>query len=250
MFTRQQCTYNPKQLYDALVEDYHPNKHAEFTIVTSAWYGKRTVSAEHEFILIEVEDTAIDGLKNYLVLERDPGDTSHAPSGIIAHTRAAFQGTRANDTFKVSYDGNMEELLATCELESCIYLEQLEFDSDEPLLLYKLATLADIVSKRYPYYHFVFSNCYLFAGLVWECMRKMCPRAIHRDFLVEKRGKYGTFPCASIAFKVGKVYNIIRDKIPEVESILKEKRAVSSLKLLIMLTYLNKVLCYVSWRRG
>lgn len=238
IFNRKQLTYNPEELYAALIEEYNPDHRVEFIIVKSAWYGKRTLAAEHEFILIQVEDT-VKGLTNYLVLERDPGDTSRVPSGIIAHARAAFQGTAANDTFKVSYDGNKQELLAACRLESCIYLEKLEFHSEEPLLLYKLVTLAVMVTQRYPYYHIVFSNCYFFAGLIWECMRKMCPRADHEYIMADKRGKYHAVPFASINSKVSGVYSAALNKLRGVESKLEAQR--SRWKTLEMLERLERL---------
>lgn len=82
--TGSHYTLKPEQLYYSLVERSDSNTHTASIIVKSAWYCKQKRSAEHEFILIEVEDTAVDGLSNYLVLDRNLGEPLHRPLGIIS----------------------------------------------------------------------------------------------------------------------------------------------------------------------
>ncbi|CAE6446512.1 unnamed protein product [Rhizoctonia solani] len=99
----------------------------------------------------------------------------------------------AKDAFKIAYDGNDEQLLQQCNLTPYKYLDKLEFQPDEPLLLYQLSTLVHIISERYPQYRATDINGSGFAGLAWDCMCEMRPRATltHIDQGATKRGKLG-----------------------------------------------------------
>ncbi|EUC53534.1 hypothetical protein RSOL_009410, partial [Rhizoctonia solani AG-3 Rhs1AP] len=78
----------------------------------------------------------------------------------------------AKDAFKIAYDGNDEQLLQQCNLTPYKYLDKLEFQPDEPLLLYQLSTLVHIISERYPQYRATDINGSGFAGLAWDWATK------------------------------------------------------------------------------
>jgi hypothetical protein len=214
----------PEQLYHSLVERYDPETPIEDIIVKSAWYGKQTnKTAQHEFIVVQVEDTRINGLFNYLVLDRN-AENYRGPS--------SSSSSRANDAFKVSYDGDIKKLLEECQLMPYKYLESLSFPSDEPLHFYELVTLADVVSNRYPDYQVFDSSCYLFAGLVWECMRRMRPTAEYKDALARKRGKCRWLRYVPSDSAREETHKEIQDTLPMVESCLEGRRNVRSFRLM------------------
>jgi hypothetical protein len=175
----------PDQLSNALV-DASPMSHSESIIVKSAWYGKQTDGAEHEFIVIQVEDTTVSGLTNYMVLDRN-----------ILNERGRFmkliRGGIAIDAFRISYDGDVSRLLKDCDLNPHKYLEQLAFPSDKPLFLYELVTLANVVSDQHPRYLAIESNCFVFAGLIWESLCRIWTSATREisSALEKERGRYG-----------------------------------------------------------
>ncbi|CAE6434265.1 unnamed protein product [Rhizoctonia solani] len=169
-------TLQPNILYQTLTYHYHPDKHVESTIVKSAWYGKQTKGVEHEFILLKVTDTVVN-VNNYIILDRNHtshkvGDSGWSTSGSACSSWGAF------DSFKVSSNGIEEELLGDCGLWHREYLEKLRFERKEnPLFFYELVTLVDLISEENPIYDITQKNCYWFAGLIWECLRKMRPSA-------------------------------------------------------------------------
>jgi hypothetical protein len=233
--TGSHYTLKLEQLYYSLIERYDPNAHVETVIVKSAWYGKQTRSAEHEFILIQVEDTAAEGLTNYLVLDRNVGERSHGPLGKISRSWASSQATTTIDTFRVSYDGNMKQLLDECQLSPHTYLEQLQFQSEAPLHLYELVTLASIVSNRYPLHRAVNSSRYLFIGLVWECMRRMRPGAIYEDIQAgKKRGRFGWVRSMPSTSQMEEIDESIREQLTHVELEFENQRMVCLLTRLTL----------------
>lgn len=222
-------TFTPEQFYIVLVDNYVPDNHVESITVKSAWFGKQRRSAEHEFILIQVEDTRAEELTNYLVLDRNTSETRAAPTR-MEQFQTLFQETLANDAFKVSYDGDLNRFLSLCQLESHRFLEQLQFHSEEPLLLYELITLADIVSKRFPNYQAIESGCYFYAGVIWECMRKMCPGATYDDRLAGRRGTFGWVRFTPRESHIEEACRALREKLPDIQSKIEEMRTVGSLK--------------------
>lgn len=169
-----------QHLYDVLhAED--DEQHAKQHVVKSAWFGKQTKSARHEFIVIHVEDLAIPGLKNYLAIDRNHDDPKN--------TARAFSSPKAKDTFRVAYDGDMTQLLRESDLSPHLVLERLSFRPDEPLLLRDLVALVHHVSTQHDTYSPVDTNCYWFTGLIWECIRKMFPNAEHQVMVPGKKGR-------------------------------------------------------------
>jgi hypothetical protein len=200
----------PEQLYYSLIERYDPETPTESIIVKSAWYGKQTKSAQHEFIVVQVEDMRIEGLINYLVLDRN-AENYRGPSTASSHI------TKANDAFRVSYDGDIKRLLDECQLLPYRFLEKLSFPSNVPLRLYELVTLADIVSSRYQNYEVLDSSCYLFAGVIWDCMRLMRPSADYEGALAEKRGKCRWFRYIPNNSEMLETYGEIKAILPKIE---------------------------------
>lgn len=241
--SRGHYTYDPERLLRILTENYHRNKDVEYTVVKSAWYGKQERSARHEFILLEVEDTAIQGLTNYLVIDRNVArDTSQAPP---PPPRAPFHlelssssYTTANDSFKVSYDGNLEQLLYECQLSPCKWLEQIRFDQNEKMPLYQLAVAVHHISSQHPLYNPVDSNCYWFTSLIWECVRQLRPSATRIKEAAKKRGRIGRLPIRYIPnpLQVMLVHKEVQERISglEAEFSCSESDCVSILKLLTL----------------
>jgi hypothetical protein len=219
----------PEQLYYSLVERYDPDAPFNQLVVKSAWYGKQTKAAAHEFIVIQVKDTDRSELSNYLVLDRNA--ENHRGS---SRSTASSQTTKAIDTFRVSYDGNIKKLLQECQLTPYKFLEQLSFPSDKPLRLYELVTLANVVSGRYPSYHVLDSSCYLFAGVIWECMHLMRPSAIYHNALAKKRGKCRWFRYIPNHSEMQKTHKEIEDKLPRIQRELEERRNVRGFERRIM----------------
>jgi hypothetical protein len=208
-----------EQMYYMLIECHDPDKPIESITVKSAWYGKQTRAAEHEFILVQFEDTDL-GITNYLVLDRNV--SNHQGS-----LKTSSQTTKAVDTFKVSFDGNLKKLLQECDLMPYKFLESLSFPSDEPLRLYELVTLAKVVSGQYPDYHVLDSSCYLYSGVIWECMRLMRPSAVYKDALAKKRGKCRWLryrPNSSVTLEA---HREIDAQLPGIKGKLEERRNVS-----------------------
>ncbi|KAF8596461.1 hypothetical protein BDV93DRAFT_514127 [Ceratobasidium sp. AG-I] len=200
----------PIQLYELLVEKYKSGPPMETIIVKSAWYGKQTKGARHEFIVVQVEDTGIPGLINYLILER----TSGVPSGSKA---ASSQRVAVVDEFKVSYNGNCEKLLKKSGLTPYRFLEELSFQTKAPLHCYELVTLASVTSRRYPYYQLPDLSCYLFAGVIWDCMFLLCPSAKYRSPLATKQGKYRCFRDALNTSEKEVTFKEVKNRLPQIE---------------------------------
>ncbi|KAF8601964.1 hypothetical protein BDV93DRAFT_557945 [Ceratobasidium sp. AG-I] len=211
----------PEQLYYSLVERYDPTTPMESIMVKSAWYGKQTKKAQHEFIVIQVEDIDMPGLINYLVLDRNAENYEGASKALSTSTS---QAAVAIDTFKVSYDGDIKRLLDECRLTPYKFLEELSFPSNTPLHLYEVVTLADTVSKRYPDYRLLDSSCYLYAAAIWECMHLMCPSAIYRDALAKKRGKCNWYRYIPSRAVTQETFEEIGVKLPEIKWDLWERR--------------------------
>lgn len=209
--------FSPADFYDTLTRGYGNHGHVEQTVVKSAWYYKQVKSARHEFIVLQVEDLAVPGLRNYLVIDRNRGDAASRPSGGILKLIMSL-GTDAQDAFRVSYDGNLAQLFHDCQLGSHKELERIDFKSEEPLLLHQLATLVREVSNRSLKYHPVDANCYWFAGLVWEGMREMRPGAILTDFAAKRRGKIGFIRFITNRLQVKDVVRVVQKDITAFES--------------------------------
>jgi hypothetical protein len=165
---------------------YNPEHHVEHIIVKSASYCKQTTGPKHEFIILEVEDLKSPGLKNFIALDRNNSDVPN---------RSAFASIQssqsvAKDEFRVSYDGNKRKLLQQCDLKEHEILETVEFNREDPLLLYQLATLTRAVSHQRDKYHVITANCYWFAGLIWDCVIRMRPSATRRELKGNIRGAF------------------------------------------------------------
>lgn len=183
-----------ERLYNMLTNDYNPNNRVESIVVKSALYCKQTRSPQHEFIMIEVEDTKAPGLKNVIVLDRNNGNVHGQTAGILSSLQtSASINIAARDEFRVSYDGNRARLLSQCSLNPHETLEEIVFHPDEPLFLYQLATLAWMASVERERYQLLTANCYWFAGLIWDCMIRIRSKATHRCMRGNMRGKFRTW---------------------------------------------------------
>ncbi|KAG8762557.1 hypothetical protein FRC11_008855 [Ceratobasidium sp. 423] len=230
--SRSHYSFAPEQLYNTLTSSYNPEKHVESTLVKSVWYGKQLRAVQHEFILIEVEDTKAL-LKNYMVLDRnvseDPSSSSvPKPFRVRKRTTSSSQSCRgpAMDAFRVSYNGLENQLLQECQLLPRQYLEKIEFNRANPLYLYQLVTLVHVVSERSPRYALAYQNCYWFAGLIWECLRSLRPDAHYDGRLAEKRGKIAILRYTPEERDKNEICNAFEQEIQFVEARLSASRKV------------------------
>ncbi|CAE6434754.1 unnamed protein product, partial [Rhizoctonia solani] len=176
---RSYYSFSPQRLYDDLTASYTPEHHVEDIIVKSASYCKKNTTPNHEFIILEVEDRRSPGLKNFMVLDRNISESPSRSPRIYSSAQSS-QSYAAKDEFRVSYDGDRRRLLAQCDLQDHKALETLVFKSEEPLLLYQLATLTRAVSFQRDKYHIITANCYWFSGLIWDCILRMRPSAYYK----------------------------------------------------------------------
>lgn len=220
-------TFTPEQLYYSLIERYDPKTPVESMIVKSAWYGKQAKSAHHEFLIIRVEDIMTPGLSNYLVLERN----ANSNQGLSKTASMASAGTTsARDTFQVAYDGDVRKLLKECKLEPFDCLEELTFKCDAPLRLYELITLADTVSKQHPAYRVFDSSCYLYAALIWDCMRQMRPKATFTAGPTKNKGRCYGFQFKPAATVVQEIYAANQSKLQKIELNFRNSRKASNVE--------------------
>lgn len=180
----QPYTYNPQQLND-IMEHYRDcgDPRAEKTVVASAWYGKQTKGAKHEFIVIHVEDLTGSNFKNCIAIDRN--------QGLPASNASVASSPLASDAFRVSYDGDLDRLLQGSQLAPYLMLEDISFKSGKPLLLQNLVALVHHISKEHTRYNPVDTNCYWFSGLIWECIRQMYPAAEYKPIIQGKKGRIG-----------------------------------------------------------
>lgn len=208
----QPYTFSPEQLRE-IFSDYHSSgdPRGERVIVKSAWYGKQTKGALHEFIVIQVEDLMIPGLNNWIALDRNQGFPAST-----AFTR--FLNTLAWDAFRVSYDGGLDYLLRDSQLTPYLQLEEIYFQPNEPLLLLDLVELVSHVSDRYPRYRIFGTNFLWFAGLIWECILQMRPTAKHEVQLRGPRGRLGFLRSNPNPLQVWNTLREVYAKRPNAES--------------------------------
>lgn len=183
--------FAPDQLHQLLTGRYDPDEHVESIVVRSAHFGKERKSAQHEFIMFEVEDTQVTGLINYIILDRNNSDTRAIR---VLSNSIVPPHIGAKDEFRVSHNGNQKQLLKACDLDPDSMMEKIEFGNNEPLLFYQVVTLAKIASARRQQYQPVNANCYWFAGLVWDCIGLMRPNAIHSTIEKRLRGVFHKVP--------------------------------------------------------
>ncbi|KAF8671095.1 hypothetical protein RHS04_08479 [Rhizoctonia solani] len=225
-------SFDSEQLYNTFTRGYDPEKHIESTLVKSVRYCKHTKGVQHEFILVEIEDIKVP-LINYIVLDRT---ISQDYSGITI--QRPFRRKRTNssiqsycgpavDAFRVSYNGNKEQLLKACQLQPCRDLEEIEFTRVNPVYLYQLVTLVHVVSGRTPNYDLSGKNCYWFAGLVWGCLLSLRPDSRYDSHLSENnRGRLAVIYCAPEEKEVTETCNAFEEQIQKVDKALSESRKV------------------------
>lgn len=200
-------SFTARYLFDMFA--MHSSRHGKDNVVRSAWYGKQTKSARHEFIVVVVEDLAIPGLKNCMAIERNQDNAS---TGSSSRAARASSSINARDTFKVSYDGNLTRLLDESKLTPYQILEQLYFQPDKPFSLHTLVTLVHRISGQHRKYNPLDTNCYWFTGLIWDCMRRMFPEARYEPHLPKRRGRFTLVRHITNPVQVQNVVRIIQQK--------------------------------------
>ncbi|CAE6500865.1 unnamed protein product [Rhizoctonia solani] len=164
---------------------------------------------------------------NFLVL--DKSNTKSANIGSGRKVVRLVLGSRALkvlkiDVFRISCDGDEDQLMIDCKLKPRVYLQKLELTSEEPLFLYQLATLAFVVSRDYPTYSADVHNCYFFAGLMWVGIRKFCPKAVVTNRHGELKGKLGPLLYVIDEDEINMVYKAFQAQVGIINSKLAQGR--------------------------
>ncbi|QRV89312.1 hypothetical protein RhiJN_17330 [Ceratobasidium sp. AG-Ba] len=207
-------TFTPEQLYYRLTHDY--GSKAESVLVKSVWYGKKMTVMRHEFILVEVEDTNA-GVVNFIVLDRN----KEAAGAVI--------GNAVSDAFRVSHNGIEMELLEQCLLLPRQYAEKLEFDRvAEPMYLYELVTLVNVLSQTGDTFNLGSRDSYWFSGLLWVCLRQIRPDGVHTNYRPKLRGRFGLLRHTPDKGEKEKCCNAFYEDIVKVEERLKHSRQMGS----------------------
>ncbi|KAF8593896.1 hypothetical protein BDV93DRAFT_581942 [Ceratobasidium sp. AG-I] len=184
--------YTLVQLKFLLQRSIREEDDTERIYVASAEYCKRLDHVKHEFLLLEVRDTWIPQISNYVVLERTVDLSSGA---IAAASTSSSSGSPAQDRLRVCSYGEKHLLTKQCGLRPYDVLERLEQPSPSvstPLLLRDVLILALETSKSRHMYHLITAQCYWFASCIWECMLKLRPEAYRTPLITSKgRGKFG-----------------------------------------------------------
>ncbi|KAF8596189.1 kinase-like protein [Ceratobasidium sp. AG-I] len=212
----------PRELYLSLVEHDDPETPVESIIVKSAWYGKQTKGAQHEFIIVQVEDIDISGLINYLALGRNIDPREHSWRGFLPF----LPTVGAKDAFRISLDGDLKKLLKECGFEHHRLLEQLSFPPNIPLHFYKLVALADVASKLFPDYRLVDSSSHLFAGVIWNSIRLAHPSIVGSDNLAEVRGRRRRFRFNPQDPAVQEIYASFVETLIDIDLVFRRRRTV------------------------
>ncbi|CAE6536457.1 unnamed protein product [Rhizoctonia solani] len=216
----------PSQLFLGLTDHYDPETHVESIIVKTIWYGKRQGGARHEFLLIDIEDSATQ-MQNFLVLDRNNTESANLGDrgvlGGLGLGSRAFKGVTL-DAFRISRDGSEDQLMTDCNLKPRVYLQKLEIAPEQPLYLYQLATLALIVSRDHPTYSADLHNCYFFAGLIWAAIQKFRPKAELTNRLGGQRGRFGPLLYVLSEEEINGIYTAFDERLKTVESNLAKTR--------------------------
>ncbi|CAE6436212.1 unnamed protein product [Rhizoctonia solani] len=183
--------YSLDRLYSQMVQSHGTEDSPASIVVKSASYCKRETLPNHEFIWIMFENTKLPNAWNYMVLDRNKFEHGSGLDSVILSSIQHAASIVAQDEFRISCDGNINNLLKRCKLVPCRTLETISFDTGNVLPLYRLAAVAVAASDLRRDYHFVQANCYWFAGMVWEYLIRHCPdiRHVVRENV---RGKFGT----------------------------------------------------------
>jgi hypothetical protein len=182
------------QLHDALFGKYDPENHLEHTLVDSLEYCKQKSDPEHEFIIVTAKDSAAPQFVNYMVLDR----TSNIPADRVGkHILATFSPSiwkaYAEDKMKISPDGDLPCLLKHCQISSYRTLERLDFP-EKPLMIHELIAVSRAASSQQVEYRVFEAQCYWFAALVWDCVKRLRPEASSVEGSDRNlRGKFGFF---------------------------------------------------------
>ncbi|KAF8594134.1 hypothetical protein BDV93DRAFT_180551 [Ceratobasidium sp. AG-I] len=187
--------YTLTQLRSTLQRAHRGGDDVDNIYVSTAWYCKQTKEAEHEFLLFKVSDCNIPKISNFLVLDRTAQTLT--PSTSTAISTSISSNVSSHDRLRVSCYGDRESLVEQCGLGPYEVLERLEFPvptSCNPLRLYELGILALTTSQYRRVYNIISSQCFWFAGCIWEGMRALSPEAICVEVAKKNtRGKFGSF---------------------------------------------------------
>ncbi|KAG8794511.1 hypothetical protein FRC12_023918 [Ceratobasidium sp. 428] len=169
---------------------YSPETRVEHIFVASAEYCKQHKDPRHEFLIIQIKDTQDPLLVNYLVLDRTASASNRSRRHFLAAFSPSLEPSQAKDRIRVSYNGHLDTLVKYCDLENYDTLALLKFP-DKTVPLWRLVAIAQLASSLHSEYRLLKTQCYWFAGLVWDSMRNFFPDATHTSKSVERhRGRY------------------------------------------------------------
>ncbi|CAE6457180.1 unnamed protein product [Rhizoctonia solani] len=175
------------ELVEEIIREHNMAQPCDSVVVTSGFYGKKRQPPHHEFVLFMLENTQAPGIRNYTVLDRN---IFRMGVDVMSGTQP-FISNAAKDEFRFSCDGNKEKLLQRCNLSPYNIIETIKFQTNEPLPFSQLAIIALATSLQRSHYHLFNANCYWFAGLIWEYIVQVHPRAAHKILRDGVRGRFG-----------------------------------------------------------
>lgn len=184
--------YNLTQLKSAFKRVHKSEDNVGSVYVSTAFYCKQTKEAEHEFLLLKVFDCNIPKISNFLILDRTV--QTPIPSTCTTISTSVSSNIYSHDRIRISGYGDRESFVEQCGLGPYEVLERLDFPtpaSPNPLLLYELGILALTTSQYRRIYNIISSQCFWFAGCIWEGMRILSPQANCVE--VAKRNTRGKF---------------------------------------------------------
>lgn len=194
------ASFAPEQLCYLLEAYQDPHQHDQSIIVRSAQIGKPRTFTQRAFLLLKVEDMKALGLINYIVLQQYNSEVHASPTSSSFSAFNPCSKIGSGYAFWVSYDGNKDRLLAYCDLSQHTLLEDIEFASEEPLLLHQLAVLVRSTSSQSSHNNILTEDSSYFTRLVWECIPLMCPHLTRRNAQScgPVEGKFYIFPRRSV----------------------------------------------------
>ncbi|KAF8602961.1 hypothetical protein BDV93DRAFT_557146 [Ceratobasidium sp. AG-I] len=191
----QPLRYSLNQLLSQLQRSNREAVRTKTIYISSAEYCKQTGDAEHEFLLLEVQDERIPQISNWVVLDRTVGVST--PDAFEAASTDVSSGSPARDRLRVSCYGKKDLLAKQCSLAPYDILERVTlptFASSTPLLLCELVIFALEASRSRFLDKHMSAQCFWFTSCAWECILKLQPEAYHLTVAYSNnRGKFGNF---------------------------------------------------------
>ncbi|QRW06160.1 Vegetative incompatibility protein HET-E-1 [Ceratobasidium sp. AG-Ba] len=160
--------------------------------ITRIEYCKEKKMPQHEFIVITVQDKDDLRLQNFLILDRRQEEDRS--SNVLSSS--SLSG--AIDLLRVSYNGDLQQLVEDCAISKYRILETMTFPSMR-FFLYELVTLARTASEYRRRYSIILNQSHWYASLVWDCARIVFSKETYeKHWKSDLRGRFGKLTATNI----------------------------------------------------